>query len=243
MHNRARSYLLAALPAAPYLVGVGLQVSGRTHAGLAFVAFEIAAIIAAGVAWSYWLDWHQTALAGGHPSRFVHRMLIWPGLKIPWLFTIRSNLIAAIFTLFICNAAIGAFFEITESPHESGVPVSPYQWTLLSADEAAALRGELRETPPLAIGILCASDDCGDLARSFRDVFKDLHWQIMCCGWPFGTLGEGLAVYSKDKSLGTNIAKKIEGATKGRLKVDLIQKFLYDPEKFPVQIVIGEKKL
>lgn len=130
MHNRARPYLLAALPAAPYLVGVGLQVSGRTHAGLAFLAFEVAAIIAAGVAWSYWIDWSQTALAGGHPSKPVHRALVWPGLKI-LRYTLRTEIFAAFLVLLICNAAIFAFFELTEGPPTglwAAVDTSCHHW-------------------------------------------------------------------------------------------------------------------
>ena len=46
MHNEIKY----CFPAIPYLVGVGLQVSGVTHIGLALAAFEIAAIITAAVA-------------------------------------------------------------------------------------------------------------------------------------------------------------------------------------------------
>ena len=52
---------------------------------------------------------------------------------------------------------------------------SPYHWQLLSPSEMSALRTEFRSMVPRPIAILCGGDDCGDLSRSFRDVFEDLH--------------------------------------------------------------------
>jgi hypothetical protein len=108
--HRARPYL----PAIPYLVGVALQVSGRTHLGLSLAVFGLAALIAAGVTWSYWAEWRQAALRVGHPQRYIQRVLEWPGLKIPRLWTIPPELIAAVFAFLVCIGAIVAFFTLAE---------------------------------------------------------------------------------------------------------------------------------
>jgi hypothetical protein len=120
MHNQARPYL----PAIPYLIGVGLQVSGRTHFWLAYLAFELAVLISAGVAWSYWADWRETALAGGHPYRVIQHVLAWPGLKIDRFF-IRPQIFAALIVLCLGNGLVGVFFGLTEQQQiGSSAPVS-----------------------------------------------------------------------------------------------------------------------
>jgi hypothetical protein len=118
MYNRARPYL----PSIPYLIGVGLQVSGRTHFWLAFLAFELAAVISAGVIWSYWSDWHQTAVVGGHPNRSIQRVLTWPGFKIR-RYSFSPQLFAALIVLFMGNALIGTFFGLTEQQQSNNAPI------------------------------------------------------------------------------------------------------------------------
>lgn len=110
MHNRIRKYL----PAIPYLVGVGLQVSGLVHLGFAVAAFELAAIIAAFVTWSYWAQWHQAAANTIYREGRIQTLLGWPGLKIPRFGTVSSQLIAAILVLVICNGVIAVFLELGE---------------------------------------------------------------------------------------------------------------------------------
>lgn len=221
MHNRAKPYFLAALPAAPYLVGVGLQVSGRTHAGLAFLAFEIAAMIAAGVAWSYWTDWRQAALAGGYSNGLVRYALAWPGFKLPKLFTIRPELIVAILTLLLCNTAIGAFFELTEGPHRMGAQAN--RWEPLSPDETLALRKDWRAISAEHLGVLCAIPSCSDLAESIYDVAKGLDWPAIYASTYFSDDGihPGIEIwsYSGKAEIRDKIANSLEHATNGRLKI------------------------
>jgi disulfide bond formation protein DsbB len=103
--NRTKPYL----PAIPYLAGVGLQASGQTH--LPLIAFEVAALVAAGVVWSCWIDWRRAALSAGHSHDVFQRALIWRGLKVAGWGHIRAEVIAGIVTFLICNAAIVAFFR------------------------------------------------------------------------------------------------------------------------------------
>jgi hypothetical protein len=117
---------------------------------------------------------------------------------------------------------------------------SPYHWRLLSSEEIAALRSELRDINPQRIFILCVADDCGDLARSFRDVFVDLHWQVHCCNWSFSGFEPGIQLWGASDQL-RGIAGKIEHATKGRLKVDLSPRSPVDTRQTEVVISIGAK--
>jgi hypothetical protein len=215
MHNRFR----LVLPAIPYLIGVGLQVSGRTHTGLAFLAFEVAALIAAGVAWSYWIDWGQTALLGGHPSKLIHRILVWPGLEIPRLPAIRAGLLAAILTFLTCNAAILAFFELTEAAQSR----TAKRWEPLSAQETAALRAQWRNFSPEHFSVLCAIPECTDLAESIYDVAHDLNWTGIYASAYFMDNGimPGIEIlsYPTKKATRNKIADSIERATNGRLKI------------------------
>ncbi len=107
MHNKIRPLL----PAIPYLVGVGLQVSGVTHIGVAVLAFEVAAVLAALVTWSYWAEWHQIAAETIYKSGIVHRALAWRGLA-----KVRPQLIVALLVLLLCNGAIGAFIRFVPPP-------------------------------------------------------------------------------------------------------------------------------
>lgn len=155
----------------------------------------------------------------------------------------RTRIEIGIFIAAIFYAGFSAWSDEREArvaAEQTGV-TSPYRWRLLSADEVTALRTELRDEKPLSMAVLCQEDDCGDLARSLRDVFRDLHWPVMCCTWPFGGIKDGISVFSVDEALGKSIAQKIERATKGRLKVDIDPQFKWDPKKFPVQIEIGAK--
>jgi hypothetical protein len=110
MHNRARLFL----PAIPYLIGVGLQVSGLTHPGISIAAFEIAAVIAAAVTWSYWAEWHHVASNTLYGHGIRQRVLSWPGFRIPKIGTVRPQLIAALLVLILCNASIVGLFKFGE---------------------------------------------------------------------------------------------------------------------------------
>jgi hypothetical protein len=118
--------------------------------------------------------------------------------------------------------------------------VSPYHWQWLSQDEAVALRAELRDMTPQPIYILCAEADCDDLAKSFRDVFSALHWMVECCQFGYHGFDSGIQLSGANAQL-TDIAGKIEVATRGRLKIDVSKTYTMDPAKFPVQIMIGPK--
>jgi len=102
------------------------------------------------------------------------------------------------------------------------------------------LRSELRDINPQRIFILCVADDCGDLARSFRDVFNGLHWKVNCCNWPFGGFDPGIQLWGASEQL-KGIAGKIEHATKGRLKVDLSPSSPVDTKQTEVVISVGTK--
>jgi hypothetical protein len=119
---------------------------------------------------------------------------------------------------------------------------SPYHWQMLSPSEALALRSEMRDITPEgeAMFILCAEADCDDLAKSFRDVFRDLHWKVDCCASSFSTFDPGVHLWASKPHL-REIAGKIELATKGRLKVDTSGNFTMDPDRFHLQITIGPK--
>jgi hypothetical protein len=117
---------------------------------------------------------------------------------------------------------------------------SPYHWQLLLPEEMAALRSELRDIAPQRIFILCGGDDCGDLARSLRDVFNGLHWKVNCCNWSFSGFAPGIQLWGGSDQL-KGIAGKIERATKGRLKVDLSPSSVIDTNQTEVVISIGPK--
>jgi len=107
MHGKIRLIL----PAFPYLIGVGMQVSGITSVVFSVGAFELAAIIAAAVAWSYWTEWHQKAVDTAYGSDLFHRVYQWQGFKIPRVGTLSSPIIVGLLTLIICNAAMGALYR------------------------------------------------------------------------------------------------------------------------------------
>jgi hypothetical protein len=136
MHNKIRPFL----PAIPYLVGVALQVSGVTHIGLAVAVFEVAALIAAAVAWSYWVEWHQNAAVTIHGSGVIHRVLAWPGLSLPRFPTVRPQWLVALLVFFLWNGAIGAFVNYASTP----APLAPNGPTVSeNAPELAQFFGEL----------------------------------------------------------------------------------------------------
>jgi len=118
---------------------------------------------------------------------------------------------------------------------------SPYHWKMLNSEEALALRSEIRGIEPEGEGmfILCAEADCNDLAKTFRDVFRDLNWTVKCCNY-IGTFDPGIHLWATDSRL-QGIADKIELATKGRLKVQITQQSIMDPARFHLQIMIGPK--
>jgi hypothetical protein len=129
----------------------------------------------------------------------------------------------------------------TQRISEQNITASPYHWQMLNSGEAVALRAELRDLIPQPIAILCAEDDCGDLARSIRDVFRDLHWTPSCCAWSWGGIDNGIQIWSANEFLKDDMAGKIERATKGRLKIQVSQRVMLNSDKFKIQIAIGSK--
>jgi hypothetical protein len=117
---------------------------------------------------------------------------------------------------------------------------SPYKWPMLTPEETVALRAKIREINPRSVAVSCAEDDCGDLARNFRDIFGGLHWQVMCCGSPFTGFDPGIHLWGETSEL-KGVAHDIEQATNGRLKVDMAEHFTWDVQKFPLQITIGSR--
>jgi hypothetical protein len=123
----------------------------------------------------------------------------------------------------------------------SGINAGRYQWELLSPNETVALRAELRGIASQPVAVFCNGDDCGNLARNFRDLFEDLGWlDVYCCSWAFGTLPRGITLWGANDEL-RGIAGRIERATKGHLKVNVTETFLFDTAKYPLQLYIGPK--
>ncbi len=150
-----------------------------------------------------------------------------------------AALCAFIFANFLAFHDLSEENRSLKAEKESGTK-SPYKWSMLTSDEAVSLREKLRAIPPSAASISCAEDDCGDLARSLRDIFKGLHWSVMCCGYPWGSFDPGIHLWAKDREL-KEVADDIEQATSGRLKVEMSARFTWDAQKFPLQITIGPK--
>jgi hypothetical protein len=117
---------------------------------------------------------------------------------------------------------------------------SPYKWPMLTSEEVVTLRTKIREINPGSVSVSCAEDDCGDFARNFRDLFTGLHWEVMCCNYPFGGFDPGIHLWGETSEL-KGVARDIEQATNGRLKVDMAEHFTWDVQKFPLQVTIGSK--
>jgi len=150
----------------------------------------------------------------------------------------------------LITAALWAIFRAWQDEHSAREaaeqrpamqgPLSPYRWSMLSSAEAVALRDELRDVPPGPIYIICNEDDCGDFARSLRDVFIGLQWKVECCEFALIRTDRGIHLWAIDDRLKA-IALKIERSTNGRLKVDYLTGAPLDPAKFSVVIEIGSK--
>ncbi|ABD89777.1 hypothetical protein [Rhodopseudomonas palustris] len=122
MRNRAKPYFLVALPAVPYLFGVGLQVSGVTNIPLSVTIFEVAAFLAAAVVWAFWSDWHVTAFLTPNDASLLTGIRRWSGLPIGFC-TIRTSLLAAFVVLFLSNAAIYGFVNLAEDRRSAAAVV------------------------------------------------------------------------------------------------------------------------
>ena len=86
------------------------------------------------------------------------------------------------------------------SKADQGTP-SSYKWAMLTSEEVVALRGKIRDIKPGSVSVSCAEDDCGDLARNFRDVFAGLHWEVMCWkGIHSGSFDPGILILWGRKS-------------------------------------------
>jgi hypothetical protein len=138
-----------------------------------------------------------------------------------------------------------AFHDLSEEnrslkSHQAAENSSRYRWPLLSPEETVALRAKFREIAPNSVSVSCAEDDCGDLARNFRDIFSELHWKVMCCGHPFGGFDPGIHLWGETTEL-KGLANAIEQATGGRLKVEMAERETWDVQKYPLQITIGSK--
>jgi hypothetical protein len=118
MRNRARPYLSVTLPAVPFLFGVGLQVSGVTNISVSVAIFEVTAILAAAVAWSRWADWRATAVLVPRGA-ILDSIRRWNGLRVLQLWTISTEILAAILVLLVCNAGIVGFISLAEQKLEA----------------------------------------------------------------------------------------------------------------------------
>jgi hypothetical protein len=127
---------------------------------------------------------------------------------------------------------------------EAGWPSSsPYHWEPLSTTEASELRAELTNFQPQPIAILCAHDDCGDLARSLRDAFHQKGWSPDIPSMTFVQPkdGTGIEIAASDDTL-WQIAEIIERATHGRLTVARREgAFPFNTDYCHVAIIIGSK--
>jgi hypothetical protein len=112
MHNRVNPYLLFALPAVPYLFGVGLQVSGITDVLLSIVVFEVAALLAAAVAWSFQAARRESAGVPVRDQQAAPRMQRWFGV-------FRAEVRAGIVVFLLCNAAIAGFVSVAQHRQEA----------------------------------------------------------------------------------------------------------------------------
>ena len=119
---------------------------------------------------------------------------------------------------------------------------SPYHWQMLSPEEGVRLRDGLRDVHPggEAVSVECSEADCDDLAKSLRDVFRSLHWEVICCAYGFGTFAAEIHLWAADNQL-RSVATKIEEATKGRITVDTSGTWHLDPSRYLLQITIGPK--
>jgi hypothetical protein len=63
---------------------------------------------------------------------------------------------------------------------------------------------------------------------------------VECCQFGYHGFDSGIQLCGANAQL-TDIAGKIELATRGRLKIDVSKTYTIDPAKFPVQIMSGPK--
>jgi len=112
MYNRANPYLLFALPAVPYLIGVGLQVSGITDVLLSIAVFEMAALLAAAVAWSFWAERREPA-----GVRVSDHQAASPAQR--WLGVFRAEFLVSVIIFLLCNVAIATFVKVAEHRQET----------------------------------------------------------------------------------------------------------------------------
>jgi hypothetical protein len=118
---------------------------------------------------------------------------------------------------------------------------SPYHWDALSSDEAARLRAELTAFTPQKIAIVCNTDDCGDLSRSFRDAFRLAGWDVIDTGpSPFLRPTAGVSLAVNDEKL-RSLGDKIESASHHRLRVQIYQPFPFDQKYANAALLLGSK--
>jgi hypothetical protein len=114
--------------------------------------------------------------------------------------------------------------------------ITSNRWEPLSRDETKILHDQLSSMsiPKQKVQVLCALAGCGDLAESFRLVFKSLNWNATVTPTYADDTPEGLLLWYHDESA-RKIADAIEFATKGRLKV-LTREFNADDQ---INLAIG----
>lgn len=195
---------------------------------------------------SFLSHWWPFVTAGGFWGIEAFARAYWPAAKRQ-LDKIPQSTHHRISNVLLLLAGFYSGFLAWSDEHEARIKaeqaslLSPYRWQLLSPSEMSALRAEFRSMVPRPIAILCGGDDCGDLSRSFRDVFKDLHWNVECCIETNSRKEDGINLWASDELSRNEAIEKIERATSGRLKIGMSTHFIFDPEKFPVQLMIGSK--
>lgn len=120
---------------------------------------------------------------------------------------------------------------------------SPFHWAMLSTEEAAELRRNLRDLPQQSISVMCTGSFCDDLAQSLRKALAPLHWNLDCCSAPLiggGDFPPGIHIWAPNEQFKI-FANAIEKATVGKIQIERADKPSTDTNEFPIQVMIGPK--
>jgi hypothetical protein len=109
------------------------------------------------------------------------------------------------------------------TPSKDGPMLPASHWEPLTANEAVALRVELRSFAPEHLNVLCAIPSCADLAESIYALLHDLNWSGTYESSYFtdGGIKSGIEIWSFARKADTRnkIVDAIERTIKGRLKI------------------------
>ena len=189
---------------------------------------------------AFWPHWWPLVSAGGLLGTDVFVRAHWQWGKrqldrIPE--PARRKIEITTFILALFYAGFATWLEEHEASVRAEVAPVPYRWVLLTSEEAAALRAELREIPMRHTDVLCNDGNCDDLARSLVEVFHDVGWGDGIVRRALGWNDDGLIIRPND-AIARSVADGIEKATHGRLKVQLRDKLSNDDG---TTVAIGNK--